>query len=44
MGLTALVCKPAFALCGTMHVTLGTAACLTWITYAKVGGVKAVGG
>ncbi|PSC70904.1 MFS transporter [Micractinium conductrix] len=36
MGLTALVCKPAFALCGTMHVTLGTAACLTWITYAKI--------
>lgn len=36
MGMTALVCKPLFALCGSVHVALGTAACITWVTYAKV--------
>ena len=40
MGITALVCKPLFALCGSVHATLGTAACITWVTYAKV---RAVG-
>lgn len=39
VGMTALVCKPLFALCGSVHATLGTAACITWVTYAKVGGV-----
>ncbi|KAL4428064.1 hypothetical protein ABPG75_002153 [Micractinium tetrahymenae] len=36
VGLTALVCKPLFALCGSVHGALGTAACITWVTYAKI--------
>lgn len=34
-ALTAL-CKPMFALSGTVHTMLGAAGCITWLTVAKV--------
>ncbi len=36
MGMTALVCKPLFALCGSVLAKVGVAACITWVTCAKV--------
>lgn len=36
VGLTAIVCKPMFALCGTVYSVAGAAACVAWITYAKI--------
>ncbi|KAL4445338.1 hypothetical protein ABPG77_011163 [Micractinium sp. CCAP 211/92] len=35
-GMTALVCKPLFALCGSVFAKLGVAACITWVTCAKI--------
>lgn len=36
MGMTALLCKPMFALIGNVNVALGTAACVSWIMTAKI--------
>ena len=37
VALTAVVCKPMFALCGSVYTVAGAAVCVAWITYAKVG-------
>ncbi|EFN58148.1 hypothetical protein CHLNCDRAFT_141928 [Chlorella variabilis] len=36
VALTAVVCKPMFALCGSVYTVAGAAACVAWITYAKM--------
>ena len=36
--LTAAVCKPMFAACGLVRCALGTEACISWVTSAKVRG------
>lgn len=34
-GLTALLCKPMFAVCGLVRAMAGTQACVQWVTAAK---------